>query len=155
MGVDTKRARELVASYRDDVASVSHDSRARIILTGAVALETVEILDAHADEVGRLLDVLRERHAEEDALSEKVMRLRGEVGHLSSRNRELIKANAEVANLFVGHETLLAAAKEVDRVADEIVGVEHQRCNEPPCSGCEFDNVTDTLKEAIAACKEK
>ncbi len=49
---------------------------------------------------------------------------------------------------------LLAAAKDVDRVADEILGVEHQLCNKPPCSGCEFDEATDVLKEVIAACEE-
>lgn len=70
--------------------------------------------EALADEIDRLLDVLRERHAEEDALSEKVDRLRGSLGLVHD---ELKKSSGTVL-LF--RDLLSSAELDVDKLRQTI-----------------------------------
>ena len=67
---------------------------------------------------------------------EDIRELVDEVKRLRKENVDLIRANADVANLFVGHVSLLAAAKDI--LEDERMGNAKR---------------LDGLREAVAACK--
>lgn len=44
---------------------------------------------------------------------------------------------------------LYDAARELKAADDDIVGIEHEDCSKPPCSGCRHDDAMDVMEEVL------
>ena len=106
--------------------------------SGAVDVRLARVWAAETDSSGRQWAV---------RLADEVERLRSELKIADRDYAELIKANAEVAKLFMEHETLLAAAKRfiAAQVDNEIATTDESE---------EYERALESLSKAIAACEE-
>ncbi len=50
---------------------------------------------------------------------------------------------------------VVEAAVSLKNADDDVVGVQHEDCSKPPCSGCRYDHAVDTVEESIRALDKK
>jgi hypothetical protein len=86
------------------------------------------------------------------SLADEVERLEHDASLVPRYERELVALAKERDIIW---KPLLEKGEKLKEAYDEIVGVEHQDCSRPPCSGCAMDDSSDEFDEQLRAAREE